>query len=305
MRDPLVIHPPRPRHRLLWLLGAAALLANRLRRLVRPYNRPRDLPSRDLYRNVAYDLMVVDGWERALSNYVGEGASLADCTVAEIGPGPDLGTGVVMLWRGARRYAAFDSSPLAQRTAPRFYQALLERLNYSDPSPEKTAMVQRELERLSAGRPERLEYLPGRGPEALAERGVNLVVSQAVLEHVEDLEGLLSVLSAVTTQGALFVAEVDFQTHTRWLRNRDPLNIYRYSPWFYEVCRFAGSPARRRLDEYRRALQQTGWIDVRIFEQTVLSADYVERIRPHLAREFTAPDRRIEVLSATICARRA
>jgi len=303
MRDPLVIHPPPPRHRLCRLLGAAALVANRARRSIWRYPRPRSFSRRDVYRAAAYDLMVVDGWERALANYVGNMAGLADRCVVEIGPGPDLGAGVVALWRGARRYVALDSRALAGRTKPRFYQALLERLNDSEPSPEKTRAVQEELALLSAGRPRRLEYLTGQSPRILAGRQIDLVVSQAVLEHVVDLESLLADLALAVRDGAIFVAEVDFQTHTRRLRELDPLNIYRYGERFYGACRFEGAPTRRRPDQYVEALQHSGWTDVRMFERAVLADDYVARVLPRLAEPFRRREARMDVLTGVLCAR--
>ena len=49
------------------------------------------------------------------------------------------------------------------------------------------------------------------------------------------------------TERAHLVAEIDLQTHTRWIRNVDPLNIYRYSGQLYGSFRFSdgdGAPAR-------------------------------------------------------------
>ena len=303
MRDPLVVNPPMPRHRLYHLLGTAALAGNRIRRLGRPYRRARHFSSHEILRTVAYDLVVVDGWERALFNYAGASAGLGDRCIAEIGPGPALGTGVVALWRGARRYVALDSRPLARRPPPRLYQALLERLNEGQPAPEKVAMIQRQLALLADGKPDRLAYVVGPQAGAAADR-CDLVVSQAVLEHVRDLEGLLERLGGAVRDDALFVAEVDFMTHTRPLRTLDPLNIYRFGPWFYGACRFDGAPTRRRPGEYLQALRLAGWTDAQLFPKAVLREDYVRRVRPRLARAFQDPAARMEILSAVICARR-
>jgi hypothetical protein len=44
----------------------------------------------------------------------------------------------------------------------------------------------------------------------------------------------------------------DRQTHSRWIREKDPNNIYRYARWFYRLFYSSGQLNRVRLAEYAR-----------------------------------------------------
>ena len=57
----------------------------------------------------------------------------------------------------------------------------------------------------------------------------------------------------------MIVAEVDLMTHSRWIREKDPLNIYRYPQWLYRLFYFRGQPNRVRPSRYREAFQRLGW----------------------------------------------
>jgi hypothetical protein len=60
------------------------------------------------------------------------------------------------------------------------------------------------------------------------------------------------------------VAEIDLKTHSRWIRDHDPNNIYRYSNAIYRALWFRGIPNRVRPYEYRAIFEAHGWTNVRI-----------------------------------------
>ena len=43
------------------------------------------------------------------------------------------------------------------------------------------------------------------------------------------------------------VSGLCLKTHSRWIRNRDPNNIYRYPDWLYRLFQFRGSPKDQAL----------------------------------------------------------
>jgi SAM-dependent methyltransferase len=246
--------PSRPGERLFHhLVGLAILVLNKLRHDVRGYRTPRPFSAQEVERAVAYDLGVVEHWMRALRGYVGEAVSLRDQRVLELGPGADLGVGLVLLAKGAASYHA--------------------------------------LEATRAGRNDRLDYRV-RGDFDLRVLGgadVDFVFSQAVFEHFDDPDDVLARLADVVRPGAVLVAEIDLKTHTRWLRERDPLNIY-------------GSPNRWRPPDYEASLARHGWTDVQITPGDVLPDAYVAGVRPSLAPRFRSEAARMEVLNLVLCA---
>jgi hypothetical protein len=56
------------------------------------------------------------------------------------------------------------------------------------------------------------------------------------------------------------VHHIDAQTHMRWFRDHDPLNILRYSDSVYRrLLDFPGAPNRLRASEYQRFAAESGW----------------------------------------------
>ena len=133
---------------------------------------------------------------------------------------------------------------------------------------------------------------------------IDLVVSHAALEHFDAPEETFRQLREIVRPGGLLVAQVDLQTHTRWIRDRDPLNIYRLSDRFYQGWRFRGAPNRIRPAEYERMLREAGWSDARALPDLVLPAEYARRTTPHLAPRFRSAESRMEWLTFYLCARR-
>jgi len=57
----------------------------------------------------------------------------------------------------------------------------------------------------------------------------------------------------------LLVADIDLMTHSRWIREADPNNIYRYPKWLYDLFYFPGIPNRNRPGDYQAAFERNGW----------------------------------------------
>lgn len=97
------------------------------------------------------------------------------------------------------------------------------------------------------------------------------------------------------------VAQVDLKTHSRWIREHDPNNSYRYPRWLYRLFWFQGAPNRVRPQEYVRALRRCGWTDIEI---TPLSQLGDRRIRS-VDTAFRDPSDQMNVLSIVLCARKS
>jgi len=299
---PRTIKPPRVRNATFHWLGALLLVANKVRHKVRGYKTPRPFPVSETSRVVEYDFNVVDKWLAALRQYSGRHFSFHGRTVLELGPGPDLGTGLLLLSNGAKAYHALDVVDLALRAPPALYDQLLARFDDTD----RTSLAS-ELENALHGEGKRLNFVvdPGFDVRTFAGRDVDLVVSQAAFEHFDNPGKVIARLNDVVAPGSILVSEIDLQTHNRWLRDSDPLNIYRYSDRFYEMTRLSGSPNRWRPADYVDAFSRNGWRDISLTPITTLHPDYLPRVVPALNQRFQAPENRLEVLHFVICARKA
>lgn len=295
------------------MAGGLILPLNKVRHALAGYRTPRTFPLKDIKRAAAYDAHIVARWEdMARAGFAGnhdwKGAS-----VLELGPGDNLGTGLILVARGARSYTAVDAHPLAEGAPEAFYGALLDMLDGEGQKRARTAwedFVSRQASSATEARHDKraapsVDYqidapfdLAG-----LAGGGFDRVVSQAAFEHFDDIARTIRGVTGACAPGARFIAEIDLKTHTRWIRDVDPLNIYRYPDWYYDLWRFSGSPNRRRPADYRKALEENGWIDVQVASSESIPSDYAARTRPGMARRFRSKDAALEMLVAVVTAR--
>ncbi|MFH0953372.1 MAG: methyltransferase domain-containing protein [Verrucomicrobiota bacterium] len=307
MDDPLVIVPRDVRNLLYKAAGAGILLLNKFRHAVAGYTTPRTFPSSDFDRAAAYDIQVVDRWLRRATQYLGADYSLHGKTVLELGPGADLGTGLYLFYRGAGRYHALDANPLASNVQLEFYEHLIRKMKgLGVPGCMSDAELFVVAAAMRTGQGERLNYAcrPDFSFSAFAAESADLILSQAAFEHFSDIEKAIGEMSTVAKPGALLVAEVDLSTHSRWIRDRDPLNIYRYGDGYYGLCRFRGSPNRIRPRRYVELLVRNGWQNVRAIPTRVLEREYVARVESSLNGAFRGPENEMACLSTVLCATR-
>ena len=299
-----IFHPKRVRNRFHHVAGLGLLAANYLRHRVRAY-RPRRLrPTVEPERAYCRDDLVVDGWLHHLERYLGKPASLAGRSALEIGPGPDLGTGLILLARGLASYLAIDVQPLL-RQSPRYFHLRLAELIAKDRGVDADELTG-EVTSMLEGEGRRLRYLAQTKIDlrVLEEDSVDYVFSQAAFEHLDHVDRTVQGLSRIAKPGAVIVTEVDLATHSRWIGDEDPLNIYRYAESLYNSLWFDGLPNRVRPDHYVEALLRHGWEYPRFYPRRVLEPRYVKRVAPSLAQPFRNDLEQLGWLSVVICATR-
>lgn len=287
-----------------YLAGLVFLLLAKAKHTILGYSTPKPFGMEEAERCVAYDIGVVDDWLMHLERYTGERAQVIvrDKNVLELGPGSDLGTGVYLLGLGANRYNACDVNSLASKAPDGFYDALLARLESSFDS----AIIERlrsDLQTARSGVNSRLNYVVRQDFDILQAFGpgvIDLVFSQASFEHFDDMGTTVGQLTVVCRPGAVLVAGIDLRTHSRWIRDKDPNNIYRYHPALYQAFHFRGSPNRLRPRDYVQAFEQHGWKDVSVVPINRVDA----RSIPPLHRAFRDPAAQMELLDIVLCARK-
>jgi SAM-dependent methyltransferase len=287
--------------------GLVFLLLAKAKSVLRGYRTPRPFPVSQFERSLAYDLAVVRKWRRFLTEYTGDPGRLHDRAVLELGPGADLGTGLLLLAGGAARYQAVDVHALAGSAPGRFYELLLDHVRADAPQNDP-AELRRQLSLALRGRGERLRYTCREDFDltaACAPASIDLVFSQAAFEHFDDVERTIRQLSEVCRAGAVLITEVDLRTHSRWIRQRDPNNIYRYGDRLYRLFSFRGSPNRLRPRDYLAALARYGWERLEAIPLEAIDAAALAQVLSGLQPRFRSDACQMDALSVMICATRS
>lgn len=287
-----------------YLAGLAFLTLAKTKHTIQGYRTPKPFAVSETDRAIAYDASIVADWLKHLQAYTGQ-QDLRGKSVLELGPGSDLGIGLMLIARGAARYSACDVNSLATKVPQAFYDALFAQLPQHTGSTD-AAGLRKDLEALAAGRPERLNYVVRQDFDLVAAFGketVDVVFSNAAFEHFDDIDRTVDLLTATCRPGAVIVAMIDLQTHSRWIREKDPNNIYRYADPIYHAFHFRGSPNRRRPREYAAAFKRNGWQDVTVTPLTTTTTHY-PHTEPGVTRRFANAESQMEYLSIALCARK-
>jgi SAM-dependent methyltransferase len=192
-------------------------------------------------------------WMRHLSKIAEHGLNTDPRVVAELGPGASLGVGLAALLCGAERYYAFDvechTAEARNRTVFDDLVSLFEaraRLpdasemplvwpsltSYAFPhavltperlarnlAPERLQRIRHSLEHLAAP-DSMIQYrAPWTDGGLIEADAVDLVLSQAVFEHIDDLNGAYRSMRRWLRHGGLASHTIDFRSHEssrRW-----------------------------------------------------------------------------------------
>jgi SAM-dependent methyltransferase len=270
---------------LLYITGLIILVINKIRKLVKPYAKPRPFSMNDLNRNIEYVLDVVDQWEYMAKLQTGQQNPFFNAAILEIGPGPDLGTGIILLSRGAKSYHAIDMFRLAAETPDKFYLQLFDKIKEFP----YVSKARQSFQQFSNGSlAEDFVYQQVNFPylENLPTGKFDFVISQAVWEHISNPEIVLGNLIKAARKGAIFLNRVDLSTHSSYFKDIDPLNLLRYSDKIYDLLAFPGTPNRYRCSDYLHISRSLGFKNNYFISVRGLDINYVNKIRPSFTTRF-------------------
>ncbi len=290
---------------LFYVFGLGFLSLAKAKNVLQGYTTPKPFSFSDIERCVDYDITVVEHWLSWLRNYTNNSYSIADKNVLELGPGSDLGVGIYLLAKGCLKYNACDVNDLMKSTPGEFYQTLFDKIKTIDNQLD-IAPLKEELEKTKAGTPSRLNYVVRDDFDLVFSFGastIDLVFSQAAFEHFENVEKIISQLGEACKPGAILIAEIDLKTHSRWIRDKDPNNIYRYPTWIYNIFRFRGIPSRLRPFQYKAAFERFGWTNILIFPLREISDQ--NDCYSGMHRIFSDKINQMNYLSIMICAKKS
>ncbi|WID94959.1 methyltransferase domain-containing protein [Bosea vestrisii] len=260
------------------------------------YTTPNRVEKSDEEGKVAYLIDIFASLRRFLPPHV----DLRGRDVLELSPGASRGNGVLFLALGARSYHAIDVFDLADGEDSAVYDKLLDRfLEGREADRDRARTIARTPDAREFG------YAVGRDfdiPRLAQGRSFDLIVSCAAFEHYDNPAQAIAGLTQVARPGCDSVHIIDLQTHSRWIRERDPNNIYRYPETIYRLFRFPGQPNRQRPADYVRSFEAEGWSDIRFVPSRTIGSTLREASLRGLAAPFADRDD-MSILDGALTAR--
>ena len=213
-------------------------------------------------------------------------AYLHDKQVIEYGPGDMPAVALLMVAYGARCVVCVDRFPLLRLSPPNI--EVLKQLVTNLPAAQRTRAEQCFV---TPGQPDSgfnpacIEYrVTPNGLSGLAD-WADLIVSRAVLEHVNDLTATFADMRAALRPGAMAIHLVDLRSHG--LHQHNPLDFLRWPLLLWRLMYgHKGVPNRWRVDRYRAELQTSGLETLSLRPAAVIEQRLIDNVRPKLARPF-------------------
>lgn len=216
--------------------------------------------------------------------------------VLELGPGSDFGPALMMAGVGARVAVA---DPYLAAWDPDYHPEFYARLNQLHPSPVLQCVL------AAGGYPPEVLGMHREPAEDLASiptASCDLVISNAVLEHVYDFGAVARELARVTAPGGHNSHQIDFRDHDDFERPLEFLLIP--DGEFAELFkrRFGETGNRWRPSEAARMFEAAGFAVKQIYPTERTNPQYrrefVPRLRRSTSRYAAWPEPDLEVVAA-------
>lgn len=198
--------------------------------------------------------------------------------ILEYGPGDFPGVALLFMALGAKKVFCVDRFQLVNASEKNIavLKVLIEKLPRRqrerllecliDPKNPEVGFV-----------PAKIEYLVKKDGLSELDNEIDFVISRAVLEHVNDLEGTFLDISKAMRPGALAVHQVDLKSHG--LHRSNPLDFLQYSPWLWSLMySHKGVPNRLRSNYYRQVVAKYAFDNIKFQPTTFFDQKSVVEI---------------------------
>lgn len=286
-----------------WLSGLVFLFLAKAKHAVKGYSTPKTFSAKEYKKCLQYDIEVVDKWLTIIEKITKKKNYIEGKNILELGPGSDLGVGLILLSKKISKYAAIDVNNLIAQTPHSFYETLFQHLRENNNV--NTANLEYQLKQFMDGKPKNLSFVQEKNfdiQSVIRDRETDIVISLAAFEHFDNPEKTIQQLSGIVKTGGFLFAEIDLRTHSRWIRDKDPINIYRYGEKLYNFFSFRGSPNRIRPYQYKKMLEKHGWTNISIVPLIVLEKTKTEKTTPFLNKKFQDKINQMDFLTIMVVA---
>ena len=213
-------------------------------------------------------------------------AYLSGKRILEYGPGDLPGVALLMVAHGAQAVVCVDRFALVQISGKNLavIHDLLDSLDAQQRARALSCFLHKD--NLAVGfNPDRIRYHIDPSGLAGLHNEIDLALSRAVLEHVNDLPATFVDMHAAMKPDAIAIHLVDLKSHG--MHQNNPLDFLTWSDTLWRLMyNHKGVPNRIRVTSYRTIPAQAGF-DIISIESTLLAetAD-VRAVRPALAAPF-------------------
>lgn len=213
-------------------------------------------------------------------------AYLSGKRILEYGPGDLPGVALLMVAHGAQAVICVDRFALVQLSEKNLavIHDVLDSLDVEQRGRALSCFLHKD--NLAAGfNPERIRYHIDPSGLSGLHNEIDLALSRAVLEHVNDLPATFADMHAAMKRDAIAIHLVDLKSHG--MHQTNPLDFLTWSDTLWRLMyKHKGVPNRVRVTSYRTIPAQAGF-DIISIESTLLAetAD-VRAVRPALAAPF-------------------
>ena len=228
-----------------------------------------------LEADVSYTLHIARSYLRVLTD---RGLNLSDIEILELGPGQNLGAQLILASHGARVTVADRYlTPWDRTYHPRFYARLHRR--WDGPASALEHVI------AARGYPEsaiRCVPIPIERFEKTATRRFDVVLSNAVLEHIYDPRAACHALARITKPDGIHFHQIDLRDHKNFLR---PLEFLIDDDESYrrEFDRRKGGRGNRwRLSEWVEEFKKEGFTIESAYGNDFIPDDYSHAFLPRL-----------------------
>lgn len=204
----------------------------------------------------------------------------------EYGPGDLPGVAMLMIAHGAEQVVCVDRFPLVSLSSKNVQIAkkMLQRL----PSPLRQraeACFKHEAHPEAGFDPRWIQYLVRPSGLSGLTNEIDLVISRAVLEHVNDLPATFRDMYAALKPGGIVIHLVDLKSHG--LHRDNPLDFLSWPAWQWSLMYSAkGVPNRLRINTYRDAVARSGLEVINLSPTVHALPTHIRAVRPSLAQPF-------------------
>lgn len=132
-------------------------------------------------------------------------------TIGEFGPGDTLGVGICALLDGFNKYIALDT--IRHVNLNKNMQAYLEIVNFYNVNNDQIVSIENELKNLPDGSKKIKYYVPWNLDNIIVENSTDLIISNAVLEHVLDLDNIYKIMYKWLKPGGYISHVIDYGAH--------------------------------------------------------------------------------------------
>ncbi len=174
--------------------------------------------------------------------------------VAEVGPGDSCGIGLMFLANGCEHTDLVDRflSARNEQDQQAINGAIVQRFPQLEPFVQNGDLSERSFKNLTR------HYGQSAKAETFFEnnKGYNVIVSCAVLEHLYDPLRALSAMISALNPGGMMLHQVDCRDHGQFSSHFHELKFLELPSLPYSPLRWGGGPNRVRLGSYVNVLRQ-------------------------------------------------